>query len=63
MLAQKDRFIRGFAKKMLTYALGRSVGQPTARPSTQSGNSSNGTNVESNRCLQAVVASEAFLKK
>jgi hypothetical protein len=67
LLAEKPRFVRGFVEKMLTYALGRSVGvtdRQTVEEIVRAGES--GKEEERYRLrvvIQAIVSSQAFQTK
>lgn len=63
LLAEKERFVRGFSQKLLTYALGRSVGATdrTTVDGIVAKAEDDGYRMQS--LIQAVVASEAFRMK
>ena len=60
LLAEKDRFVRGFTQKMLTYALGRSVGATDRELVDGIVQQLQRDEYRMQSLLQAVVASEAF---
>lgn len=63
LLAEKDRFVRGFTQKMLTYALGRSVGATDRQTVDGIVQQLERDQYRLQSLLQAVVASEAFRMK
>jgi len=63
LLAEKDRFVRGFTKKMLTYALGRSIGATDRQTIEEIVKRVERDNYRLQSLVQAVVASEAFRMK
>ena len=63
LLAEKDRFVRGFTKKMLTYALGRSVGATDRETVDAIVQKLERDEYRIQSLLQAVVASEPFRMK
>jgi hypothetical protein len=63
LLAEKDHFVRGFAKKMLTYALGRSVGAADRELVDGVVGALEANDYRIQSLVEAVVASEAFQKK
>ena len=63
LLAEKDHFVRGFTKKMLTYALGRSVGATDRELVDGVVGTLEGNDYRIHSLVQAVVASEAFQMK
>jgi hypothetical protein len=63
LLAEKDRFVRGFTKKMLTYALGRSVGATDRQTIEGIVKTVERDNYRMQSLVQAIVASEAFRMK
>ena len=63
LLAEKDRFVRGFTQKMLTYALGRSVGATDRETVDGIVRQLERDEYRIQSLLQAVVASEAFRMK
>jgi hypothetical protein len=63
LLAEKDHFVRGFTKKMLTYALGRSVGAADRELVDGVVRTLESDDYRIQSLVQAVVASEAFQKK
>jgi hypothetical protein len=63
LLAEKDRFVRGFTQKMLTYALGRSVGATDREMVDRIVQQLQRDEYRMQSLLQAVVASEAFRMK
>ena len=62
-MAEKDRFVRGFTQKMLTYALGRSVGATDRETVDGIVQQLERNEYRIQTLLQAVVASEAFRMK
>jgi len=63
LLAERDRFVRGFTKKMLTYALGRSVGATDEKTVAEIVKAVERDNYRMQSLVQAIVASEAFRMK
>ena len=63
LLAEKERFVRGFTQKMLTYALGRSVGATDREMVDCVVQQLERDQYRMQALLQAVVASEAFRMK
>jgi hypothetical protein len=63
LLAEKERFIRGFTQKMLTYALGRSVGATDRETVERVVQQLQRDEYRMQSLLQAVVATEAFRMK
>jgi mono/diheme cytochrome c family protein len=63
LLAEKDHFVRGFTKKMLTYALGRSVGAVDRELVDSVVGTLEQNDYRMQTLLQAIVASEAFRSK
>jgi hypothetical protein len=63
LLAEKERFVRGFTEKMLTYALGRSVGATDRELVDGIVQKLEHDDYRLQSLLQAVVASEAFRMK
>jgi len=63
LLAEKDRFVRGFTKKMLTYALGRSVGATDRELVDGVVRALESNDYRMQSLVQAVVASEEFRMK
>jgi hypothetical protein len=63
LLAERDHFVRGFSKKMLTYALGRSVGATDRELVDGVVRSLESNDFRIQSLVQAVVASEAFRMK
>jgi mono/diheme cytochrome c family protein len=63
LLAEKEHFVRGFTKKMLTYALGRSVGAVDRELVDGVVNTLEHNDYRMQSLVQAVVASEAFRTK
>ena len=63
LLAEKDRFVRGFTQKLLTYALGRSVGATDREMVDGIVKQLERDQYRMQSLLQAVVASEAFRMK
>jgi mono/diheme cytochrome c family protein len=63
LLAEKARFVRGFTQKLLTYALGRSVGATDREMVDGIVNQLERDQYRMQSLLQAVVASEAFRMK
>lgn len=63
LLAEKERFVRGFTQKMLTYALGRSVGATDRQTVDAIVEQLARDDYRLQSLLQAVVASEAFRTK
>ena len=63
LLAEKERFVRGFTQKMLTYALGRSVGATDRGMVDGIVQQLQRDEYRMQSLLQAVVASEAFRMK
>src|SRR5262249_11707465 len=63
LLAEKERFVRGFTQKMLTYALGRSVGATDRQIVDAIVNKLEHDNYRMQSLVQAIVASEAFQTK
>ena len=63
LLAEKDRFVRGFTQKMLTYALGRSVGATDRETVDCVVQQLERDQYRMQALLQGVVASEAFRMK
>jgi hypothetical protein len=60
--AEKDRFVRGFVEKMLSYALGRPVGAAD-RPTIEGIIKKLEPEYRMQSLIQAIVASDVFLKK
>ena len=63
LLAEKERYVRGFTKKMLTYALGRSVGATDRETVDGIVQTLERDDYRMQSLVQAVVASEAFRLK
>jgi hypothetical protein len=63
LLAEKERFVRGFTQKMLTYALGRSVGATDRQMVDAIVQQLERDEYRMQSLLQAVVDSEAFRMK
>jgi hypothetical protein len=63
LLAEKDRFVRGFTEKVLTYALGRSVGATDRDTVDEIVQKVERDDHRIQTLLQAVVSSEVFRKK
>jgi hypothetical protein len=63
LLAEKDHFARGFTKKLLTYALGRSVGATDRELVDGVVRDLERHDYRIQSLVQAVVASEAFQMK
>lgn len=63
LLAEKERFVRGFTKKMLTYALGRSVGATDRQTVEGIIKKVERDDYRMQSLVQAIVASEAFRMK
>jgi hypothetical protein len=63
LMAEKERFIRGFTQKMLTYALGRSVGATDREMVDGIVQKLEQNQYRMQSLLQAVVTSEAFCRK
>jgi hypothetical protein len=63
LVAEKGRFVRGFTKKMLTYALGRSVGATDRQTIDEVVRIVERDDYRMQSLVQAVVASEAFRMK
>ena len=62
-MAEKERFVRGFTQKLLTYALGRSVGATDRETVDAIVEQLQRDEYRMQSMLQAVVASEAFRMK
>jgi hypothetical protein len=63
LLAEKDHFVRGFTMKMLTYALGRSVGATDRQTVDEVIAALKRDDYRMQSLLQAVVATDAFRMK
>jgi hypothetical protein len=63
LLAEKERFVRGFTQKLLTYALGRSVGATDRETVDAIVEQLERNDYRMQSLLQAVVASEPFRMK
>jgi hypothetical protein len=63
LLAEKERFVRGFTQKLLTYALGRSVGATDRETVDAIVEQLQRDDYRMQSLLQAVLASEAFRMK
>ena len=63
LLAEKDHFVRGFTMKMLTYALGRSVGATDRQTVDQVIAALKRDDYRMQSLLQAIVATDAFRMK
>ena len=63
LLAEKDHFVRGFTKKMLTYALGRSVGATDRETVDGIVKTLERDDYRMQSLIQAIVASEVFRMK
>jgi hypothetical protein len=63
LLAEKERFVRGFAEKVLSYALGRPVGATDRGTVDEITNSLEPAGYRLQSLIQAVVASQVFQTK
>ena len=63
LLAEKEHFVRGFTKKMLTYALGRSVGAIDRELVDGVVATLESDDYRMQSLVQAIVASDAFRTK
>lgn len=63
LLAERERFVQAFAKKLLTYALGRPVGYVDQATITQVVTAAERDGLRLRSMIQAIVASEPFLSK